>query len=325
MYNAIRKILFQLDEETAHHVTLVSLQVAYQLGITSHFNKLVSNPVKLMGIEFPNRIGLAAGLDKDAEYVAALASLGFGFIEVGTITPRAQTGNPKPRLFRLPQQEAIINRMGFNNKGAVAASERLKAMKYRGIVGVNIGKNRDTPLEKANEDYLYCFDVLKDYATYFTINISSPNTEGLRSLQHGELLASLLKQLKAKQQQENRYIPIVVKIAPDLTSEELKDIAQIITAEKIDGVIATNTTLQRPGVDSKEAGGLSGTPLFNVSTDVLRQLRQLLPNEIPIIASGGIMDEKTAQKKFAAGATLLQLYTGLIYRGPKLIAELAKL
>lgn len=325
MYRWMQKLLFQFNAETAHHITLTSLQIAYQLGITPLLYKTISNPINVMGLTFPNRIGLAAGLDKNAEYIDAIASLGFGFIEVGTITPRPQTGNLKPRLFRLPQQEAIINRMGFNNKGAHYVSDRLKTKRYRGILGINIGKNRDTPLEKAHEDYLYCFDVLKNYASYFTINISSPNTEGLRSLQHGELLSKLLKELKAKQLTESRYIPLVVKIAPDLTEDELKDIAFIIANEKMDGVIATNTTLRRPRIESKEAGGLSGRPLFEPSTEILKKLRSFLPESIPIIASGGIMDQQTAQVKFEAGAVLLQVYTGLIYRGPSLIQQLAEL
>jgi dihydroorotate dehydrogenase len=326
MYNTIKKLLFHLDPETAHGFTLKSLKLGHCLGLTNFLPKPPSSPCTFMGINFPNRVGLAAGLDKNGDYIEALASLGFGFIEVGTITPKPQDGNPTPRLFRVTEHEAIINRMGFNNKGCDHLVERLKQTKFKGILGVNIGKNRDTSIENAVDDYLYGFRALAPYASYITINISSPNTESLRALQQADMLKALLGNLKAEQAEfakQKKYVPLVVKIAPDLTPDDIEDIAKILLSEKIDGVIATNTTVSRDGVEDvpygNEVGGLSGRPLTSSSTAVIQQLSQLLRGQIPIIASGGVMNGADAAEKFAAGASLVQLYTGLIYRGPGLI------
>lgn len=318
MYNLLKSLLFSLDPETSHHMGLAGIQCLYKLGIQKKYEK----PCKVMGLDFINPVGLAAGLDKNADYIDALAALGFGFIEVGTLTPRPQAGNPKPRLFRLPQQEAIINRMGFNNKGIDYAVTRFQKMRYQGILGINIGKNKDTPNEKAVDDYLYGFRKAAPYASYITINISSPNTEGLRQLQHGESLKQLLSAMKQEQAAHSKYIPLVVKIAPDLTPDELQQLAAIISEFKMDGVIATNTTLSREGVNSTESGGLSGRPLLKRSTDITRDLYHQLPKEIPIIAAGGIMSAEAARQKFAAGAQLVQIYSGLIFKGPTLIKEI---
>jgi dihydroorotate dehydrogenase len=293
-------------------------------------SKQSGKPVSLMGLQFPNAVGLAAGFDKNGDYIDALAQLGFGFIEIGTVTPRPQAGNPKPRLFRLPEQDAIINRMGFNNKGMDYVAKHLEQTKYRGILGINIGKNKDTPDIQASDDYLQAFRTLWPYASYITINISSPNTPGLRSLQHGDQLEKLICVLKQEQHSvqlnHKRYVPLVVKIAPDLSDDELAALAQVILKEKIDAVIATNTTLSRQGVESstfaKEAGGLSGKPLQALSTRIIKQLASHLNSQIPIIASGGVMDAASAQEKIAAGASLVQVYSGLIYAGPGMIKEI---
>ena len=330
-YGLIKKLLFQLDPETAHGVTLKSLRLANELGLSKIFPAIPASPREVMGLQFPNPIGLAAGLDKNGEYIDALAALGFGFIEIGTITPKPQEGNPRPRIFRLPEQEAIINRLGFNNKGCDYLVEQLKKLKYKGILGINIGKNLTTPVENAVLDYVYAYRAVVPYASYITVNISSPNTEGLRDLQHGELLRSLLHALKQEQARflatQKKYVPLVVKIAPDLTEDELKNIAEIFLAEKVDGVIATNTTVKRIGVENSpyvnETGGLSGKPLFASATKIVKQLQDILQNKIPIIAVGGISSKEDAKEKFAAGASLLQIYTGLIYQGPALIREVA--
>ncbi len=326
-YPLIRKILFQLNPETAHHITLHLLKWAEKIGLTRFLPPKTEAPIEAMGLRFPNRAGLSAGFDKNGEYIDALASLGFGFIEVGTITPKPQPGNPKPRLFRLVKEEAIINRLGFNNKGVDYLVEQLKKTKYQGILGINIGKNKDTPIEKAIEDYLYCMKRALPFASYITINISSPNTENLRQLQHGDLLKELLSALKKEQahflEKQKKYIPLIVKISPDLTSDELKSMADIFLSEKIDGVIATNTTLSRDGITSTEIGGLSGKPLTARSTAIIRELHALLENQIPIIGCGGISNKKDADERIAAGATLLQVYTGLIYQGASLVKEMA--
>lgn len=333
MYNPlIRKILFLFDPEKAHTLTLKGLRFCHSLNIIKDFIPKVSAPREVMGLTFANPVGLAAGLDKNGDYIDALADLGFGFLEIGTITRKPQIGNPKPRLFRLPEKKAIINRMGFNNKGVDYLLERLKKIKYKGVLGINIGKNKDTPLENAVDDYLYIFRRVAKYASYVTINISSPNTEGLRSLQHGEMLQTLLSSLKKEQsiiaELEKKYVPLVVKIAPDLTQEELASTAAILLAEKIDGVIATNTTLSREGVEglvhADEMGGLSGAPLLARSTAIVKQLHELLQNKIPIIASGGILSDKDAQEKIDAGASLVQLYSGIVYQGPGLIEQCVK-
>ncbi len=311
-YCLIRSLLFCLPPEVAHHLTLVALK------LWPFHVKQMSRPKRVFGLEFPNAVGLAAGLDKNGDYIDALARLGFGFIEVGTVTPKPQIGNPKPRLFRLPKEQALINRMGFNNRGIDYLVERVKASQYRGILGINIGKNATTPLEKAPQDYVICFQKAAPYASYITINISSPNTQGLRSLQHGEFLENLLRALKAEQAKQAKYVPLIVKIAPDLTDDEVHELAQAFLKFKIDGVIASNTTIL------PEKGGLSGSPLTQKSTEILRLFHQELQGKIPLIAAGGIMNSEDAAAKFAAGADLIQLYTGLIYAGPSLIAQCIK-
>lgn len=328
-YSLLKKILFRIDPEKSHHMALKGLQFAQSLRILKEFCPVISAPREVMGLQFLNPVGLAAGLDKNGDYIDALAALGFGFIEVGTVTRHSQVGNPKPRLFRLVEQEAIINRMGFNNKGVDYLIGRLKHTRYTEILGINIGKSRDTPVENAIEDYLYLFRRVVPYASYITINVSSPNTEGLRGLQHGELLRSLLQALKKEQalhhDLQKKYVPLVVKIAPDLTEAELEASAKIFLEENIDGVIATNTTLSREGVESsvfaKEAGGLSGKPLRSKSTEVIKQLRRVLTDKIPIIGCGGIFSGEDAEEKILAGASLVQLYSGFIYQGPGLINE----
>lgn len=288
-----------------------------------------------MGLTFPNPVGLAAGLDKDGAYIDGLAALGFGFIEIGTVTPRAQPGNPKPRMFRLPEAQALINRMGFNNGGVDAFVRNVQASRFyqeqRGILGLNIGKNADTPIERATDDYLYCLDKVYPYAAYITVNISSPNTKNLRQLQQASEIDALLSALKRAQSQladkHGRYVPLVLKIAPDLDDEQIDTIASALLWNHIDGVIATNTTITRDAVQglthANETGGLSGAPVRDLSTRVIRALHQVLQGEIPIIGVGGILSGTDASEKMAAGASLIQLYTGLIYRGPELVVECA--
>lgn len=336
MYSLIKKCLFTLDPETAHYVALNALQLAHRTKLTSLLSITPAEPISVLGLNFPNPVGLAAGFDKNADYVDALAALGFGFIEIGTVTPKPQTGNPKPRLFRLTEQEAIINRMGFNNHGIEYVCKQLDKTNYQGILGINIGKNKDTPNEHAIDDYLQGFNAFWKYASYITVNISSPNTPGLRDLQHEESLTQLLRALKQAQTYvlscHQKYVPLVVKIAPDNTHDELETIARVLVNEKIDGVIATNTTIQRNGFEHSpfrnETGGLSGRPLQALSTQVVRQLHRSLGNTIPIIASGGVMDAAAAREKIAAGASLVQVYSGFIYQGPSIIKsivnELAK-
>jgi dihydroorotate dehydrogenase len=282
-----------------------------------------------MGLRFPNRVGLGAGLDKNGTAIDGLSRLGFGFLEVGTVTPRAQPGNPKPRLFRLPEHEAIINRMGFNNAGIDALRERLTHVRYRGILGINIGKNFDTPIENAVDDYLICLDKAYSLASYITVNISSPNTKNLRQLQGVSELDVLLAALKSRQtelaDQHGKYVPLALKIAPDLDAGQITNIADALRRHQIDAVIATNTTLSREGVESlplaTEAGGLSGSPLFEMSTAVIRSLAHALGGELPIIAAGGITSGERARAKLDAGAALVQIYSGLIYKGPQLVGE----
>jgi dihydroorotate dehydrogenase len=283
-----------------------------------------------MGIDFPNSLGLAAGLDKNGECINAFAAMGFGFIEVGTVTPRPQAGNPKPRIFRLPEANAVINRMGFNNKGVDYLVSQVRSAKFSGVLGINIGKNKDTPEEKAKDDYIHCMQKVYDFASYITINISSPNTPGLRSLQYGDALNELLSALKAEQaqlaKQYNKYVPIAVKIAPDLTEDEVSSIAISLIDNNIDGVIATNTTLSREGVEGlefgNEQGGLSGAPVKDKSTTVIRLLAKALDNKLPIIGVGGIASSNDANEKLVAGASLVQIYTGFIYQGPPLVKEI---
>jgi len=328
-YSFLRPLLFRLNPEDAHQITLGAIDLAYKLNLLKQSQ--FTCPKHVMGLTFPNPIGLAAGLDKNGEHLDALAALGFGFIEIGTVTPRPQPGNPKPRLFRIPEANAIINRLGFNNKGVDELIENVKHSSYTGILGINIGKNFDTPIEEAVEDYRICFSKVYPYASYITINISSPNTRNLRQLQSADALDTLLSQLKSEQQSlariHNKYTPIAVKIAPDLDTTQVASIAQLLEKHHIDGVIATNTTLSREGIAhlaiSHEAGGLSGTPLTHQATHITQQLQQLLPNSIPIIGVGGIMSATDAKDKLTAGASLIQVYSGLIYRGPDLLSEIA--
>ncbi len=326
-YSLIKKILFCFDPETSHTLSLDLLYYLEKLGLTHLLPNQINNPSTVMGLDFPNRVGLAAGLDKNGDYIDALATLGFGFLEIGSITPRPQPGNAKPRLFRLVNESAIINRMGFNNKGVDYLVERLKQTRYKGILGINIGKNRDTSLDNALDDYLFVMKRVLPYASYITINISSPNTEGLRDLQHGEYLRTLLRELKKEQAQyKTKYVPLLVKISPDLTSHEVSQMAEIFLAENIDGVIATNTTTSRNGVEhssfAAELGGLSGKPLLLPSTMILQQFHQLLQQKIPIIGCGGIASVDDAKEKIHAGASLVQIYTGFIYQGPGLVRAL---
>ncbi len=330
LYARARPLLFRLEPETAHDLTLRVLEVARRLGVApiKHFSS--AKPVRAMGLDFPNPLGLAAGLDKNGDYIDALATLGFGFIEIGTVTPRPQPGNGKPRMFRLPEQEAIINRMGFNNDGVDKLIENVKRSRYRGILGINIGKNADTPIDRAAEDYLTCFAKVYPHASYVTVNISSPNTKNLRQLQQENEFDGLLSALKREQQRlQNRhgkYVPLAVKIAPDLNDAEIDMIANRLLVHQIDSVIATNTTLSRCGVQQSayahETGGLSGKPLRRSSTAVVRRLAQQLSGRIPIIGVGGITDIEAAREKLDAGASLVQIYTGLIYRGPKLVGDI---
>lgn len=330
MYQLIRPILFKLDPEIIHGLSLTFLDILYQCGIMNFFSPPESNPCQVFGLHFPNVMGLAAGMDKNADYIEALASLGFGFIEIGTITPLPQLGNPKPRLFRLVSHDALINRMGFPSKGMDYAISRLKKTRYKGVLGINIGKNRDTPLPHASNDYLTLVRGLWPYASYFTINVSSPNTPGLRQLQQFDLLSQLLSVLKNEQnnihQTHQKYVPLIVKISPDLSSTELNELAEVLLQQKMDGVIATNTTLRRDTVATSpyanEAGGLSGKPLDAQNTACIQQLHSLLQGKIPIIASGGIMDANSAKEKLDAGAQLLQTYTGFVYQGPGFIKQL---
>ena len=330
MYPLFRPLLFSLDPETAHHATLDALQAAHKLCLTSLCSKRpAADPRTAMGLTFHNPVGLAAGLDKNGEYIDALAALGFGFIEIGTVTPRPQPGNPRPRLFRLPEANAIINRMGFNNHGVDALIENVKRAKYRGVLGINIGKNADTPIERAADDYLIGLRKVYIHASYVAVNISSPNTKNLRQLQGGDELNALLAQLKAEQENlaglHGKYVPLALKIAPDLDQEQIQQIAALLLRHRIDGVIATNTTLSREGVEhlphANEAGGLSGAPVRGKSTAVIRELAAALQNELPIIGVGGILSGADALEKIQAGAALVQIYSGLIYRGPELVGE----
>lgn len=328
LYDLLRPLLFAFDPETAHIISLSTLQHLQNLGLLSS-HSYACKPRKIMGLNFPNPVGLAAGLDKNGAYIDALAKLGFGFIEVGTVTPRPQPGNPRPRLFRLTQAQAIINRMGFNNHGVDHLIENIKRSNFQGILGINIGKNFDTPVDQAGEDYLICLRKTYRYASYVTINISSPNTRNLRQLQNTTELDRLLHLLKTEQiklsNQYGKYTPLVIKIAPDLDSSQLEAIARLLMKHQIDGVIATNTTISRQNLEHlpfvDEAGGLSGAPLKSLSTEVIRKLHTLLQETIPIIGVGGIMSAEDATEKTAAGANLIQIYTGLIYHGPDLIRQ----
>jgi dihydroorotate dehydrogenase len=330
MYDYLRPLLFALDAETAHRLTLYGLGVAHR----SNLGRFVATPpeelpVTAFGIRFPNPVGLAAGLDKNAAHLDELGALGFGFVEVGTITPRPQPGNPKPRMFRLPDHEAIINRLGFNNEGVDALVRNVEASGYRGVLGINIGKNKDTPNERAVDDYTFCLERVYRRASYITVNISSPNTQGLRDLQEEATLRRFIETLREAQErlgsQAGARKPMLLKIAPDLAEAELDGIAEVLLSTGIDGLVCTNTTIDHGAVASdphgQETGGLSGKPLFARSTDVLRGMRRRLGERMPIVGVGGILDGHNAAEKLDAGANLVQLYSGLIYRGPRLVGE----
>ncbi len=328
-YTLSRALLFRLNGETSHELGLDMLGASERLGLLKYLAPTVASlPVTVAGIEFPNPVGLAAGLDKNGDYIDAFARLGFGFIEIGTVTPRPQPGNPKPRLFRIPERQAIINRMGFNNKGVDHLVERVKAARYRGVLGINIGKNFDTAVEDATSDYLICLNKVYEHATYITVNISSPNTPGLRTLQFGDSLKQLLDPIKARQlelAQEFGYKPVFVKIAPDMSEDEVGLVAETLINSGVDGVIATNTTLSREGVQGlrfgNETGGLSGAPLEDLATETVSALCRALDGKLPVIGVGGILDGAGAAEKIRAGAQLVQVYSGFIYRGPELIRE----
>jgi len=334
-YPLLRSWLFSLDPEQAHNLTMSNLDRAERWGLLRHLiDQPALDPRQLCGITFPNPVGLAAGLDKDGRHIDALGALGFGFLEIGTVTPKPQPGNPKPRMFRLPQAQALINRMGFNNDGVDACVKRVRNSTYwqnGGIVGLNIGKNASTPIENAASDYVMAMEAVYEVASYITVNISSPNTQNLRALQGEDMLRSLLQSLHiAREALSDRFgvrKPLFLKIAPDLEQNDIKLIADLLVEFKIDAIIATNTTIARDAVQElefgKEAGGLSGAPVRQASTEVVRSLKGYLGAAIPIIGVGGIMTSKDAQEKLAAGASLVQIYSGLIYRGPKLISECA--
>ncbi len=332
IYPIARSLLFKLDPERAHHLALGGLSRMHRAGLSALVCKPVSRPYSALGLQFANRVGLAAGLDKNGEYIDALAALGFGFIEVGTVTPRPQPGNPKPRMFRLPEHEAIINRLGFNNGGLDAFIDNVKRARYRGVLGLNIGKNADTPTDRAVDDYLTCLRGVFPHASYVTVNVSSPNTKGLRDLQAAKQLDQLLGTLKDEQRvlakKYRREVPLALKIAPDLDLKSIREIAQLALDHKFDALIATNTTISRDAVAGHpaagEAGGLSGRPLFSPSTEVLRELARALKGNLPLIGVGGILSGKDARAKIDAGADLVQVYTGFIYRGPALIADAAR-
>jgi len=335
LYPILRKFFFSLDAETAHGIGMSGISFLGATGLSGLLAKPVAaDPVDVMGLKFPNRVGLAAGLDKNGDYIDGLAALGFGSIEIGTITPRPQDGNPKPRMFRVPEAQGIINRMGFNNAGVDKLLANVRAAEFPkkgGILGINIGKNATTPIEKAAEDYLICLEKVYNDASYITVNISSPNTKNLRELQKDDALDDLLAQLKAKQEQlvqnYGKYVPMALKIAPDLDDLQITAIADALRRHRMDGVIATNTTLSREGVENlpngNETGGLSGAPVFRKSTEVLKKLSTALAGELPIIGVGGILSGQDAVAKIEAGASLVQVYSGFIYRGPELVNETA--
>ena len=331
MYSLARPFLFGLDAEHAHGLGLKAMELAYRTGTNPLLaRKIEPLPTKAFGLTFPNPVGLAAGLDKNGAHVDALLALGFGFIEIGTVTPRAQPGNPKPRMFRLPQHKAVINRLGFNNDGVDALVANVeRARRRNGLLGINIGRNKDTSNERAASDYLYCLERVYPLADYITVNISSPNTAGLRELQEEQALRQLIGTLRDSQEelgaQHGKRVPMLVKIAPDLSDEDIDAVARVLRDLSVDGVIATNTTVSRMSVQdhrlAHETGGLSGAPLMGQATMVLRKLRTRLPDSIPVIGVGGILSGADAVAKMSAGATLIQCYTGLVYRGPELVGE----
>jgi len=333
LYALARPLLFALEPETAHRLTLSLLDAAHAAGLSGFHGKRLANPVHAMGIEFPNPVGLAAGLDKDAEHVGALGALGFGFLELGGVTPRPQPGNPRPRLFRIPEAKALINRFGLNSVGIDVFTENLRRLRERTktqtILGVNISKNKDTPNEKAAADYTLCLGKLYPYVDYVTLNVSSPNTAGLRDLQAAGLLADLLEAVKNSRarlrDKHGRNVALALKISPDLDDAAIRDIAAVAVHKGIDGIVATNTTVSRDGVESHpngvQAGGLSGAPLRERATRVVKVLADALQGELPVIGVGGILSGADAVEKLDAGATLVQLYSGLVYRGPELVSE----
>ncbi len=333
LYPIIRPALFQFDPERIHELTISQLKLIRGTPLERLLHQRVpSRPVSCMGLQFDNPLGLAAGLDKNGECIDAFGMMGFGFVEVGTVTPRPQSGNDKPRLFRLVEAEGIINRMGFNNLGVDHLVENVKKARFKGIIGINIGKNKDTPVEQGKDDYLICMEKTYAHAGYITVNISSPNTPGLRTLQYGEALDDLLSAIKNKQQELQKrhlkYVPVAVKIAPDLSEEELIQVADSLVRHNIDGVIATNTTLDRSLVEglkhAGESGGLSGRPVQLKSTQIIHRLNQELQGRLPIIGVGGIDSLMAAKEKLAAGASLIQIYSGFIYKGPGLIKDIVK-
>ena len=331
MYSLARPFLFAFDAERAHGLGLSGLEMAYRTGTTPLLaGRIAPLPTKAFGLEFPNPVGLAAGLDKNGEHIDALLALGFGFVEIGTITPRPQAGNPKPRLFRLPAHQAIINRMGFNNLGVDALVRNVERAKRRhGLLGINIGKNKDTPNEQAFDDYQHCLQKVYPLADYITVNISSPNTAGLRELQEEQALKHLVAGLREAQErlaaQHGRRVPMLVKVAPDLSERDIDAAARVLGELQVDGVIATNTTIDHSRVAgdplANEAGGLSGAPVLEQSTLVLRRLRARLPESVPLVGVGGILSGADAVAKMAAGAALVQCYSGLIFKGPALVAD----
>ena len=330
MYSLVRPLLFALEAETAHRYTLAALRALARAGLVPAARPAPPSCERtVMGLRFPNPVGLAAGLDKNGDYIDALAGLGFGFLEIGTVTPRPQPGNPRPRLFRIPAARAIINRLGFNNGGVDRLVENVKRASWRGVLGINIGKNADTPIERAGDDYLACLRKVYAHASYVTVNISSPNTRDLRQLQGQGQLDDLLGSLKAEQARladaHGRQVPLAVKVAPDLELAEINGIADTLRRHRVEAVIATNTTITRDGVaglrNAEQAGGLSGAPVLARSTGVVRDLAHALKGEIPVIGVGGILGGPDARAKIAAGASLVQVYSGLIYRGPELVGE----
>ncbi len=332
--NIAKNILLKMDPEVAHDLMITGLKRTCHTPLASLYRQnLSSRPLTVMGLKFPNRVGLAAGLDKNGEAIDAFYEMGFGHVEIGTVTPKPQPGNPKPRIFRIPEKKAIINRMGFNSQGIERVLYNLSAKKIAGIVGINIGKNKGTPIDKSQDDYLLCLDQVYQFASYVVVNISSPNTPELRSLQFGSFLSELLNSMKKRQNQlanhYNRYVPLVIKIAPDLNSSEISSISQAILEIDLDGIIATNTTVNRASVlnlkHAQETGGLSGSPLLETSTSVIKALYKQLGNKIPIIGVGGIMSAEDARKVFSSGARIIQIYSGLIYHGPSLIKNITDL
>lgn len=330
MYASLRPLLFSLDAERAHNLTLAGLGAVHRMGLSSMLATPPQPlPTEAFGLRFANPVGLAAGLDKNGDHIDALFALGFGFVEIGTVTPRAQDGNPRPRMFRLPRHRAVINRLGFNNRGVDALVANVERARRPGVLGINIGKNKDTPNESAADDYLFCLERVYPLADYITVNISSPNTAGLRELQEEQALRRLIGTLREAQErlaaQHGKRVPVLVKVAPDLNDDDIEAAARVLSDLHVDGVIATNTTISRISVQDDpragEAGGLSGEPVMNKSTTVLRMLRTRLPGSIPLVGVGGILSGADAVKKMAAGASLVQVYSGLVYRGPPLIGD----